>query len=164
MTWSLIVAVAENMVIGRKGQLPWRLSADLRRFKKLTMGHAIVMGRKTYESIGRPLPGRQMFVVTRQRDYIAAGAQICNSLDEARKAVEESGDEEAFIIGGAELYRQAIPFVDRIYVTVVHDEYEGDAYFPEIDWKGWRCVSAEPFYADSRNDCAYSFETHERKK
>src|SRR3954468_7084720 len=117
MQISIIVAAAENGVIGREGQLPWRLSADLQRFKQLTMGHAVLMGRKTYESVGRPLPGRRMIVITKQHDYRAEGVEIACNLDEAYRRAAEQGETEAFIIGGAEIFREAMPNAERLYFT-----------------------------------------------
>jgi dihydrofolate reductase len=128
---SLIVAVARNGVIGKDGKLPWHLPEDLKRFKALTMGHHIIMGRRTWESIGRPLPGRKSVVVTRQRDYSAPGATVVHSLAEAVAAC--AGDDEAFVIGGEEIYREALASADRIYLTEVLAEYAGDARFPRLD-------------------------------
>src|SRR5262245_37513826 len=129
MRISLIAAMAENGVIGRGGQLPWRLEADLARFKQLTMGHTVIMGRKTWESIGRPLPGRRMIVVTRQGRYAADGIEVAGNLEAALEAARVAGEEEAFIIGGAEVYRQALPLADRLYMTLVLAEIEGDTKF-----------------------------------
>ena len=163
---SLIVAISTNGVIGRGDDLPWRLSADLRRFKRLTMGHHIVMGRKTHESIGRELPGRTSVVVTRSADYQPDGADgvgivVAHSLDEALELVEN--DDEAFIIGGAEIYRQALPLADRLYVTRVHAEIDGDVSFPEFDLGAWQLLEDEHHQADEKNAHAYSFQVYERK-
>ncbi len=144
MQISIIAAMAENGVIGRDGQLPWHLKADLQRFKRLTMGHTIIMGRKTWESIGRPLPGRRMVVVTRQNGYQAEGVQVAASLDDALALARLAGDEEAFIIGGAEIYRLALPLADRLYLTRVLAPVEGDTTFPEFDASHWRLVESEP--------------------
>ncbi len=157
---SLIVAVSENGVIGNRGQLPWRLSSDLRRFKQLTMGHAIIMGRKTYESIGRLLPGRDTVIVTRNRQYRVAGAAVVHSLQEAVRAT--SSDSEPFIIGGAELYRQSIAIVDRIYRTRVLADVEGDAFFPSIDRDDWKLVEQITVPADDRNEFDHVFEVLDR--
>jgi dihydrofolate reductase len=164
MRVSLIVAVAENGVIGRGGKLPWRLSDDLRRFKRLTMGHTIIMGRRTWESIGRALPGRRMVVVTHQPNYCvnAAGIGVVNSLDEALNVATVAGDDEAFVIGGAELYRAALPRADRLHVTRVHAEVGGDTYFPQIDWRQWRLIDSETHEADERNEYRYSFGVYRR--
>jgi dihydrofolate reductase len=162
MLRSLIVAAAENGVIGRDGQLPWRLSADLQRFKQLTMGHSILMGRKTFESIGRPLPGRRMIVITRQSDYHAAGAEVAHSLDEAYRRATEQGETEAFIIGGAEIFREALPHADRLYFTQVRATIDGDVRFPRFDRTCWRLISQEEHVADAKNEYPFSFETYER--
>lgn len=160
MTLSLIVAMSENGVIGRDGDLPWRLSADLRRFKKITMGHTIVMGRKTHESIGRLLPGRTSVVVTRQENYDAGGALVAGDLDGAIRL--SSDDSEVFIIGGAEIYRTAIEHVDRIYLTRVHAEINGDTLFPECDWAQWTLVEESRHAADDKNQFDHSFQIYER--
>jgi dihydrofolate reductase len=159
---SLIVAVARNGVIGRQGGLPWRLSADLRRFKELTMGHAIIMGRKTYESIGRPLPGRRMIVITRQADYRTEGAEVVGALDEALRRAADRGDGECFVIGGAEIYEQAKPQADRVYLTRVRAAVEGDTYFSPLNLTQWRLVSSESHAADAKNQYPFSFEVYER--
>lgn len=163
MLLSLIVAVSENGVIGREGGLPWRLSADLRRFKQLTMGHPIIMGRRTWESIGRPLPGRRTIVVSRRPDYQPdADVSVASSLDAAIEAAKASGDEEAFIIGGGELYREAIARGDRLYLTRVAASVEGDTLFPEVDWQEWRLLSSEDCAADEKNEYECQFQVYER--
>jgi dihydrofolate reductase len=162
MRISLIAAMAENGVIGRGGQLPWRLSTDLQRFKRLTTGHTVLMGRKTWESILRPLPGRRMVVVTRQSDYCAECVEVVGRLDEAFQIARVSGDDEAFVIGGAEIYRQALPFTDRIYMTLVLAEIEGDTKFPEVDWDAWVRIDAESHEADNRNEYSTVFHVFER--
>jgi dihydrofolate reductase len=147
---SLIVAASTNNVIGVKGDLPWRLSADLKRFKALTMGKPIVMGRITYESIGRPLPGRQNIVITRRSDFVADGCDVVSSID---AAVHAAGDaEEIMIIGGSHIYAAFLPRADRIYLTRVQAEVAGDAYLPDIDNDKWQEVSAEKHAADDSND------------
>lgn len=159
---SLIVAISENAVIGRDGELPWRLSADLRRFKRLTMGHHIVMGRKTFESIGRLLPGRKMIVVTRREEYKPAGVIVARDLSAAIEAA--AGDDEVFVIGGGEIYRQAIEMADRIYLTRVHAEVEGDVTFPEIDWSQWRNLEETHHAADAKNQFAHTFAVLTRRQ
>lgn len=155
MRLSLIVAMAENGVIGRDGDLPWRLSADLKRFKKLTMGHHIVMGRKTFESIGRLLPGRTSVVLTKQSAFEAAGAEVVHDLDEA---VQVAGDDaEAFIIGGAEIYEVALPRVDRLYLTIVNADVAGDANFPEFEPSDWQVVEKTSHESDERNEFSHTF-------
>jgi dihydrofolate reductase len=163
MRVSLIVAVSENGVIGRDGGLPWRLSKDLRRFKQLTMGHHLVIGRRTWEEVGTPLPGRIMVVVTRDRTFAADGVLVAHSLDEALDLVRD--DDEPFIGGGAEIYRMALErsMVDCLYITRVHAEVEGDTFFPEIDLEAWRLISREDHDADDKNQYPFSFLTYERK-
>lgn len=138
---SLIVAVASNGVIGSRNALPWHLPADLRHFKETTLGRPVIMGRRTHESIGRPLPGRTNLVVTRQYAYVAPGCIVVGSLASALAAVPPA--EEVFVIGGSELYAQALPDADRVYVTEIHAPFEGDARFPEIDPRQWREVARE---------------------
>lgn len=161
---SILVAVAENGVIGRAGALPWRLSADLRRFRQLTMGHTIVMGRKTWESIGRALPGRQTVVVSRQTDYQAnvEGVVVVHDLASALQRAESRDDEEAYIVGGAELYRIALEHADRLYLTRVHAVIEGDTYMPEIDLSQWRLEHTERHEADVENDHPFTFQRYHR--
>lgn len=159
---SIIAAVAENGVIGRSGQLPWRLSADLQRFKRLTMGHAIIMGRKTYESINRLLPGRQTVVITAQQDWQLPGGQVCHDFEAALDLTRE--DAEPFVIGGASVYRQAWPRAGRLYLTRVEAEVEGDVRFPEIDWDDWERSSSERFEADERNEFPHRFEVYVRQR
>ena len=157
---SLIVAASENNVIGAHGDLPWRLSADLKRFKALTMGKPIVMGRKTYESIGRPLPGRQNIVITTQQGYVAEG---CDVVDSPEAAIEAAGDAaEIMIIGGSHIYDVFLPRADRIYLTRVHAEVEGDAFLPELHAEEWRADSTENHAADENNDYATEFAVLQR--
>jgi len=159
MRLSLIVAVAENGVIGRHGDLPWRLSADLRRFKALTMGHALIMGRRTWESIGRPLPGRRIFVLSRNPEYrIDAGdVEVCHSLDELSTILEG----EVFVAGGAEIYRLAATTASRIHLTRVHAFVEGDTFFPDPG-PAWELVSMEFHEADEKNEWPFSFLEYRR--
>jgi dihydrofolate reductase len=163
---SIIVAVAENGVIGRGGQLPWRLSSDLRRFKQLTMGHTVIMGRRTWESIGRPLPGRRMVVVSRQADCRTNNPSIhvATSIDEAIAIAEAADDDEAFVIGGAELYRAALPIANRLYLSRILADVPGDTFFPDVDWKEWRRVESEDYVADEANDYPHTFEVYERSE
>ena len=156
---SIIVAAAENDVIGRQGRLPWRLSDDLRRFRALTLGKPVVMGRKTWESIGRPLPGRRNIVITRRAGYVAEGADVVDSSDAAVAAAGDAA--EIMIIGGSEIYAVFLPSTDRIYLTRVHAELDGDAFFP-APGDDWRLVSEEPHSADERNDHDVSFRIYDR--
>lgn len=159
MIVSIIVAVANNNAIGGNNQLLWHISADLKLFKKITSGHAIVMGRKTYESIGRPLPNRQNIVITRNRELSLPGADVVESVD-AAKAIAKG--EELFIIGGGEIYSQAMSLADRIYLTRVWADYKADTFFPEIDMSIWKEVSREDFPAEGDTP-AYSFILLEKK-
>ncbi len=144
MKLSLIVAVSRNGVIGLNNQLPWHLPEDLKYFKSVTMGKPIVMGRKTYESIGRPLPGRTNIVITRDANWSAAGVEVAQTLEVAlklgEKACEAAGAEEIMVIGGEQIYRLTLAAADRLYLTQVDAEVEGDAFFPEIDLKAWNQV------------------------
>lgn len=157
---SIIAAMSENRVIGRDNTLPWRLPADLKRFKALTSGHPIVMGRKTWQSIGRPLPNRRNIVITRDRGFAAEGAIIVHGLHEALRRCE--GEEEVFIIGGEEIYRQALPLADRIYLTLVHAIVEGDTKFPAMDEGAWELVERDRHEPDGPHGDPYSFLRFER--
>jgi dihydrofolate reductase len=155
---TLIVAAAENQVVGRDGQLPWRLPADLQWFKRHTLGHPVLMGRKTWDSLGRPLPGRANLVVSRQVDLQLAGAHVFTSPSDALAYARQlDGGEEVFGIGGAELYRQLLPLTDRILLTQVHATVEGDAFFPELPTNEWREVAREMHPADERHAYAFTF-------
>lgn len=159
---SIIVAMAKNRVIGANGIIPWRLPNELQLFKRITMGHHIVMGRKTWESIGRLLPGRTTVIVTRQQDYAVAGAKVADSLASALAAC--AGDSEVFVIGGGELYRLALPLAHRIYLTTVDADPVGDTLMPDFDKAGWRELSAETFAADEKHAHAYRFSVLERRQ
>jgi dihydrofolate reductase len=162
MTVSIIAAIGTNNVIGRDNQLPWHMPADLKRFKKLTTGHHLLMGRKTYESVGA-LPGRISVVITRSPDYAPAGVAVARSLDEAIAKAESAGDAEIFVGGGQEIFRQALHRADRMYLTRVHAEPEGDTFFPEFDdVNEWHLTDAEHYEADERNPYPYSFLTYQR--
>ena len=152
---SLIVAASRNGVIGANNRLPWHLPADLKRFKQLTMGHPILMGRKTFESIGTPLPGRTNLVITRQKDYQCCGATAAHSIEEALLICEN--EKEIFVIGGAEIFRQALSFADRIYLTRIEKDFEGDTLLFEIDPKAWSEDSREDFSPNNVDHYAYSF-------
>ena len=157
---SLIVAMGKNRVIGANGAIPWRLPNELQLFKRVTMGHHIIMGRKTWESIGRLLPGRTTVIVTRQRGYAVAGAVVTGSLDAALVACGD--DSEVFFIGGGELYQLALPLAQRIYLTTVDVEPAGDTLMPEFNSALWRETSAESFAADEKHAYAYRFSVLER--
>lgn len=156
---SLIVAMDKNRVIGVENKLPWHLPSDLKRFKALTLGHHVIMGRKTFESIGKPLPGRTNVIVTRQQNYQAQGCKVVHSLDAA--IMGSRGDGEAFIIGGAELYLQALPYADKLYITEIDLKVpKGDAYFPPLDLKKWKMIEKIEHKADASNPIAFAYLTY----
>jgi dihydrofolate reductase len=157
---SLIVAMSRNRVIGRNNAIPWRIPAELARFKQLTMGHHIVMGRKTWESIGRLLPGRTTIIVTRNPGLRVQGALIAASLPQALGLAAQ--DDEIFVIGGAEIFRLALPLAQRIYLTTVEIDIEGDTFMPQFDPAAWRCVSSEAHRADATNPLAWVLEIYQR--
>jgi len=154
--------MAENRVIGIHNTLPWRLPADLRHFRQLTTGHHVIMGRRNYESIGKPLPDRHNIVLTRNPSYHAPGCQVKNSLGEALQDIQN--DPEIFIIGGAEIYRQALALADRIYLTLVHAEINGDTFFPDFDMRDWKETIRTRHEADEKNPYACSFVIYDRIK
>lgn len=161
MIVSLIWAMAEDRVIGADNALPWRLPADMKWFRRHTLGKPVVMGRRTFESFGgRPLPERTNIVVTRDRDYRAEGALVVHDIDAALAAAGDA--EEVMVIGGARFYAAMLPRADRLYVTLVHGRFEGDARFPKLDWSAWREVAREEHAPDERNACAMSFLVYER--
>lgn len=159
---SLIVAMAKNRVIGINNTLPWHLPADLKHFRTLTMGHHIVMGRKTYDSIGKPLPGRTSVVVTRNRDLQIAGCTVAHTLEQAIAAC--SGDDEIFVVGGAELYAQALAIADKLYITEIRKDVPGDAYFPVIDHDEWQETSREVHKQQEPLPLEYHFATYHRRQ
>lgn len=159
---SLVVAVARNGTIGREGGLPWSLPNDLKFFKEITLGKPVVMGRKTFESIGRPLPRRTNIVITRDRGYRAEGCVVVHSLEEALHAAGDAA--EVMVAGGGALFREALPRADRVYLTRVHGDVEGDTHFPDLDAAEWRAVEERDMPADERHACAYTFITLERTK
>ena len=157
---SIVVAVARNGVIGRENRLPWRLPADLRHFKQVTMGKPMIMGRRTWESLPGLLPGRRHIVLSRDPGYLAEGAEVATSLEQA---LELAGDAaEVMIIGGARLYEQALPLAERLYLTEVDAEIEGDAHFPEFDSSRWREIAVSEHPADERNEYSCCFRVLER--
>ena len=160
---SFVVAVAENGVIGQKGELPWgSLPDDLQHFKRLTLGHPVVMGRRTYDSLGRALPKRPNIVVTRQADWAAPGCETAASVLNALARAHEL-DEDVCVIGGGEIYREALPAADVIYLTEVHHAFEGDAYFPDLSPSDWREENRERHETDDRHAYAFSFVTLRRR-
>ncbi|WP_298734170.1 dihydrofolate reductase [uncultured Chitinophaga sp.] len=163
MIVSAIVAAAENNAIGRDNQLPWRLPADLKYFKQTTMGKPIIMGRKTFESLGKPLPGRPNIVITRQADYAREGLIVTASLQEALDAASTFDTDEVFITGGAEIFAQALPsLIQRVYLTRVHANVEGDTFFPVLAKEEWQLVSSQLHPADEKHAYAFTFEVWEK--
>ncbi|MVN22283.1 dihydrofolate reductase [Mucilaginibacter arboris] len=160
MVISLIVAVAANNVIGKNNQLPWHLPADLKHFKRITTGHTVFMGRKTYDSIGKPLPNRKNVVISKSVKKIE-GCEVAASLEEALKSASEEA--EIFIIGGAEIFRQSFFLAERIELTCIHQDFDGDTFFPEIDPQTWTETQREDFAADEKNPFSYSFITLKRR-
>lgn len=159
-TLSIIVAMARTRVIGVGNRLPWRLPADLQRFKSLTMGHTLLMGRRTYQSIGRPLPGRTIVVLTHQRDFVAdPGVLVAHTLDEA---LALAAGPEVFIAGGEQIYRQTLPLAHRLYLTLIDADFVGDAYFPALDESDWELVSKECHEPSQANPYPYCFLVYER--
>ena len=152
---TIIAAIAKNNALGLNNQLIWHLPNDLKRFKKVTLGHHVIMGRKTFESLGRPLPNRTTIIVTRDKNYVAEKCIVVNSIEEALKSAKQ--DDNPFILGGAEIYRQALPLADELDITWVHKNFKADAFFPEIDFRIWREISREDFKEDSVNKYDYSF-------
>ncbi len=162
MNINIIVAASKNNIIGKDNDLIWHLSADLKRFKRLTTGHTIIMGRKTFESIGRPLPNRTSVIITTQTDYKAEGCIVVHSLEEALQFAQK--EEEVFIIGGGSIYKQAMPLADKIFFTLIHDTFEGDTFFPAIDQQQWTVVQQEDHQPDEKNKYVYSFIDYEKKQ
>lgn len=169
MRISLIAAVAANGVIGRNNGLPWNLPADLRLFQALTMGHTLIMGRRTWESFATPLPGRRILVITRRPDWQpeglsegAEGVEVAHSLEESLERAREAGDPEPFVAGGTEVFRDALPLADRIYLTRVKAEVPGDTYFPDFDVAGWKIVEEEHHEADADHLFPFTFQILDR--
>jgi dihydrofolate reductase len=161
MRLSIIVAMDDNHLIGKDNGLPWHLPADLAFFKKVTTGHSIVMGRKTYDSIGRPLPNRRNIVITRSVDVSIEGCEVFNSIDDALDSSKE--EKEVLVIGGANLCQQVLARVDRLYITHIEGAFEGDTYFPDYDADDWREISCESHTPDEKNPHHYHFKILERK-
>jgi dihydrofolate reductase len=163
---SIVVAVAENRVIGRDGEMPWKLSSDLKRFKEITLGNPIIMGRKTFESIGRALPGRHNIIITRNTDYRAENTVVVSSLDDAlqnaRQWAQDNDAKEICIIGGGEIYRQSVKLADRLYYTKVDARPDGDTCFPAVDPDKWQVCHTEAIPAGPKDNCATEFITYER--
>lgn len=163
MILSLLVAADEQNVIGKDNKLPWHLPNDLRYFKNLTWAMPILMGRKTYESIGKPLPGRKSIVITRNTDWTQDGVVVVHSIDAALAAAQEEEVKEIFVIGGAEIYRAAFLVAQRIYLTRIHHHFEGDVFFPELAEEHWSLVKETPCSSDEKNKFAHTFQVWERR-
>jgi dihydrofolate reductase len=161
---SLLVAMDERRGIGKQGRLPWRLSTDLKRFRELTMGHHIIVGRKTFESIGKPLAGRRMIIVTRDAQYRVQGCATAHSIAEAIEMARSEGETELFICGGADIYAQTLRQAERIYLTRVHADCDADTFFPEFDRDEWIEESLEPHAADEKNEYPFTFSLLVRKR
>lgn len=157
---SIVVAIAENRAIGKNNQLLWHLPADLKHFKQITSGHTIIMGRKTYDSIGKPLPNRRNIVITRQHNLQIEGIEVAGSLQEALALCQ--AENEVFVIGGAEIYQSALPLTQKIYLTTVHQSFEADAFFPEINTNEWLETEKESHDPDEKNALGYTFSTLRR--
>ena len=160
MIISMIAAMAKNNVIGIKNGLPWDLPADMKHFRETTSGKTVIMGARTFESIGKALPKRRNIVITLDKNQIAEGAEIVFSLDEAIESCKNEG--EVMIIGGASIYRQFLPKAQRVYLTVIDGKFEGDAFFPEMDMNEWKIVNEEKHEADEKNSHPYTFKVFER--
>lgn len=157
---SLLWAMDENRAIGRNNQLPWHLPEDLKYFKRVTMGKPIAMGRKTYDSIGRPLPGRENIVITRKRGVTIEGCTVIHDVKDLLKR----DDEELFVIGGAEIFKEIIPFADRLYVTEIREEFEADTFFPEYNLSDWELIESTLGIKDEKNPYNYEFLVYQRKQ
>ncbi|MDP2424590.1 MAG: dihydrofolate reductase [Bacteroidales bacterium] len=157
---SIIAAIATNGLIGKDNRLVWHLPADMRFFKQTTMGHALIMGRKTFESFGKPLPGRTSIVITRQKKFRHPGVIVTHSFYQALNMVNTN--EEVFVIGGADIYRQALPLAHKLYLTIIHHTFDGDTFFPEINYCDWKLIKDEYREADDANAFAISFRQYER--
>ncbi len=164
MILSLLVAADEQNVIGKDNQLPWHLPNDLKYFKNLTWGLPVVMGRKTFESIGKPLPGRKNIVITRNKDYRADGVEVVHEIENAIAVARKAGAREVFVIGGAEIFTSVLDKTDRIYLTRIHHRFEGDVYFPPVDEEAWQLVKQHRNQPDEKNKYAHTFQVWERKK
>lgn len=163
MLISAITAVAENNVIGKNNMLPWHLPADMKFFKNTTLHHPVIMGRKTYDSFKKALPQRDNIVITRRQDYKLADALVVSSLQRAIEEAKNFNADEIFILGGAQIFQQSLPVINRLYLTRIHENFEGDAFFPELDFDTWKKIKDEYHGPDEKNKYAYSFQTWEKK-
>ncbi len=156
---SVIAAVSENGVIGNGVKIPWHIPADFEYFKRVTTGHPVIMGMRTYKSIGRPLPGRKNIILTRDPAAQVEGCVVAGSIEDA---IQAAGEGEIFFLGGGDVYRQILPRADRLYLTRIHEEVEGDVFFPEVDLKEWREVKRQEGVVDEKNPIAHTFLVYER--
>lgn len=159
---SFILAMDDNRVIGKDNQLPWHLPEDLKFFKRVTMGHPIAMGRKTFESIGRALPGRENIIITRNREYTRDDCTVFYEMEDFLSYCQQN-KEEYFVIGGAEIFKALLPYVERLYITEIHHQFEGDTFFPELDMSQWELMSREEGLKDEKNPYFYEFTIYHRK-
>ncbi len=163
MIISIIAAMDERQGIGIDNKMPWHLPADLKRFKKITMGHHLIMGRKTYQSIGNPLLGRTMIILSRNPDFTAEGCLVSRSLTEALERARDAGENEIFIVGGGEVYREALSLVDRLYLSFVHTSQPADTHFPQFEESDWSLICEGEFPVDESNPLAHTFKQYVRK-
>jgi dihydrofolate reductase len=163
MIVSLLVAASENNVIGKDNQLPWHLPNDLKYFKNLTWGMPILMGRKTFDSIGKPLPGRKSIVITRNKDWQEEGVAVVHSIEEAIQKAESFGVKEIFVIGGAEIFKTSLTTADRLYLTRIHHPFDGDVYFPKVSPDEWELTSSRFCEADEKNPFNHTYQVWEKK-
>lgn len=162
MLVSAIVAVAKNRVIGKDNNIPWYLSTDLKFFKRTTLDHHVIMGRKSFQSIGKPLPKRTNIIVTTNPFFIASGCITAHSIEEALEIAFDNQQEEVFVIGGAQIYEISLPYLDKLYYTEVDAEPEGDVFFPELDWSEWKLTSNKPFPKGEKDDHAFNIKVFEK--
>ncbi len=162
MTVSIIVAVSQNDVIGKDNQLPWHLPADMKYFKETTTGHHIIMGRKTYEALGKPLPNRTNIIITRQTDFTVSGCVVVNDLQSALDYAKNQGETECFIIGGGDIFIQAMVWTERLYITRIAHEFDGDTFFPHLETNDWKLVKEERHMPDPKNRYPYVFLVYDR--
>lgn len=155
---AMIACMSQNRVLGKDNQMPWHLPEELKAFKKITLGHTVVMGRKTFESIGKPLPGRINIILTRATDYHPEGCEVVHSLEDVLAIAKK---QDVFIAGGAQLYEQFLPFAERIYLTIIHEDMAGDTFFPELG-PGWQVTEQRPGLRDEKNPHDYTFYTYDR--
>jgi len=163
MIISAIVAVGHNNVIGSNNKIPWYLPADLKYFKKKTINHTLLMGRKTFQSIGRPLPKRTNIVITRDPFFTASGVLVVHSIEEGLELANQKGAQELFIIGGGQIYKESIPYWDKIYLTEVDIDIEGEVYFPDVDLSDWELLSSESHPPNEKNEYGYTFKVFKNK-